>query len=60
MKFTIAREALLKPLNLVAGVVERRHADVSSMCKGRPLYECNDSLMSVWLRLLKNPDYSNE
>lgn len=25
MKFAIAREALLKPLNLVAGVVERRH-----------------------------------
>ncbi len=25
MKFVIAREALLKPLNLVAGVVERRH-----------------------------------
>ena len=24
MKFTISREALLKPLNLVAGVVERR------------------------------------
>lgn len=25
MKFSISREALLKPLNLVAGVVERRH-----------------------------------
>lgn len=25
MKFTISRDALLKPLNLVAGVVERRH-----------------------------------
>ena len=25
MKFTITRDALLKPLNLVAGVVERRH-----------------------------------
>ena len=25
MRFTISREALLKPLQLVAGVVERRH-----------------------------------
>ncbi|KAK2148181.1 hypothetical protein LSH36_511g01026 [Paralvinella palmiformis] len=40
--------------------VSRRQASVSSLCKGRPIYECNDGLMSVWLRLLKNPDYADE
>ncbi|WP_372777052.1 DNA polymerase III subunit beta [Litorivivens sp.] len=42
MKFTIAREALLKPLNLVAGVVERRQtlailANVQLVLEGQEL-----------------------
>ena len=54
MKFVIARDALLKPLNLVAGVVERRQtlpilANVLLVLDGTSLPRATPAAAESWL-----------
>ena len=43
-----------------AGRIQKKNTAAPAMCgQGRQPYECNDGLMGVWLRIMKNPDYSD-